>query len=38
VDLKKYEVPVEKLRWYCDPAQFEFDGTDSVASLQEFIG
>ncbi|MFW6103324.1 MAG: Lon-like protease helical domain-containing protein, partial [Chloroflexota bacterium] len=34
----RYEVPVAQLRWRCDPARFEFDGTDSIAALQEFIG
>jgi predicted ATP-dependent protease len=38
VNPARFEVPADKLRWRCDPAQFEFDGTDSIASLQEFIG
>ena len=24
MDMKKFEVPVEKLRWQCDPAIFDF--------------
>ena len=38
MDLKKYEVPVEKLRIECDPAMFDFECTKDLAPLQEFIG
>lgn len=38
VDRTRYEVPVEQLRWHCDPALFQFRCTDEVAPLQEFIG
>lgn len=37
-DLTRYEVPAEKLRWECDPGQFEFDCTEDLAPLHEFIG
>ncbi len=36
--MQKYEVPVEKLRWQCDPGQFKFDCTKDVSPLREFIG
>ncbi len=38
MDTKKAEVPVEKLRWQCDPAVFDFECTKELASLREFIG
>jgi predicted ATP-dependent protease len=38
MDLKKYEVPVEKLRWECDPRLFDFECTGDLAPLREFIG
>jgi len=38
MDMKKFEVPVEKLRWQCDPAIFDFDCTKEIAPLREFIG
>mgnify|MGYP001765938736 CR=1 FL=1 len=38
MDLKRYEVPVEKLRWDCDPKIFEFECTKDLAPLGEFIG
>lgn len=37
-DLAKFEVPVDKLRWRCDPAVFDFDCTKDIAALREFIG
>jgi len=36
--LIKYEVPVEKLSWKCDPALLKFKSTKELASLGEFIG
>jgi predicted ATP-dependent protease len=36
--IKKYEVPVEKLRWECDPKLFDFECTKDLAPLREFIG
>ena len=36
--LKKFEVPVDKLRRQCDPAIFDFDCTKEIAPLREFIG
>jgi predicted ATP-dependent protease len=38
MELKKYEVPVEKLRWECDPKLFDFECTENLAPLREFIG
>src|SRR4030067_2199880 len=38
VNLKKYETPVEKLRWECDPKLFDFECTKDLAPLREFIG
>ncbi len=38
MDVSKYEVPVDKLRWQCDPAIFDFDGTQDIEPLREFIG
>ena len=35
---KKYEVPVDKLRWECDPKMFDFKCTKDLAPLQEFVG
>jgi len=35
---KKYEVPVDKLRWKCDPKVFDFECTKDLAPLQEFVG
>ena len=34
----RHEVPPEQLRWYCDPAQFDFECTKDLAPLHEFIG
>ncbi len=33
-----YEVPVDKLRWQCDPALFKFECTGDLPRLTEFIG
>lgn len=38
MEIKKYEVPVDKLRWECDPKLFEFECTKDLAPLREFIG
>jgi len=38
MDTKKAELPVEKLRWQCDPAVFDFECTKELAPLREFIG
>jgi predicted ATP-dependent protease len=38
MELKKYEVPVDKLRWECDPKMFDFKCTSDLAPLREFIG
>jgi predicted ATP-dependent protease len=36
--LRKYEVPVDKLRWECDPKIFDFECTKDLAPLREFVG
>ena len=38
MNISKYEVPVKKLRWQCDPAIFDFDCTQDIEPLREFIG
>ena len=38
MDITRYEVPPEKLRWRCDPAIFDFDCTRELAPIGEFIG
>jgi lon-related putative ATP-dependent protease len=38
IDLKKYAIPVEKLRWTCQPEIFKFDCTTDIEPLKEFIG
>ena len=35
---EQFKVPVEKLRWECDPKMFEFTCTKDLAPLREFIG
>ena len=35
---KSYEVPVDKLRWRCDPNLFKFECTKDLSPLREFIG
>ena len=38
MDITKYEVPLDKLRWQCDPSIFEFNHTKNLAPLHEFVG
>jgi predicted ATP-dependent protease len=38
MEIEKYEVPVDKLRWECDPKLFTFECTKDLAPLREFIG
>jgi hypothetical protein len=38
VDIKKYAVPVENLRWICPQELFKFDCTTDIEPLKEFIG
>ena len=38
MELKRYEVPVDKLRWECNPKIFDFECTKELAPLGEFIG
>jgi hypothetical protein len=37
-EVDKYRVPVEQLRWQCDPADFRFQCTDELVPLEDFIG
>ncbi len=36
--MEAYRVPVEKLRWICNPDQFDFEHTQHLVPLQDFIG
>lgn len=38
VDLSKYRLRPEDLRWTCDPAVFPFECTDEVEELKGFVG
>jgi predicted ATP-dependent protease len=38
MEIRKYEVSVDKLRWECDPKMFAFECTKDLAPLREFIG
>ncbi|MEW5950038.1 MAG: ATP-binding protein [Thermodesulfobacteriota bacterium] len=38
IDLKKYAVSAEKLRWVCPPEIFKFECTTDIEPLREFIG
>jgi len=38
IDLKKYAIPLEKLRWICPPEIFNFECTTDIKPLKEFIG
>ncbi|MFQ5933946.1 MAG: Lon-like protease helical domain-containing protein, partial [Dehalococcoidia bacterium] len=38
VNADKYKVPVDKLRWRCDPESYKFECTDEIKPLEEFIG
>ena len=38
VDNSRFEVAADHLRWHCDPSQFDFDCTEDLAPLHEFIG
>ncbi len=38
METKKYEVPVDKLCWKCDPRMFNFKCTKDLAPLREFVG
>ena len=38
MDITRYEVPVDKLRWQCDPKIFDFNHTRNLAPLREFVG
>ncbi|MBI2836547.1 MAG: AAA family ATPase [Chloroflexi bacterium] len=36
--LEQFEVPMDKLRWECDPRLFDFECTKDLAPLRDFIG
>ena len=38
MDNSKFQVPVDKLRWRCDPESYKFQCTDELVPLEEFIG
>lgn len=38
MELRQYQVPVERLQWQCDPNIFHFECTKEIAPLREFIG
>jgi lon-related putative ATP-dependent protease len=38
IDLNKYTVPLEKLRWICPEGIFQFECTTDIEPLKEFIG
>ncbi len=38
MNIAKYEIPADKLRWQCDPSFFDFECTSDLAPLREFIG
>lgn len=38
LDVAKYKIPAEKLRWHCDPSQFKFRCTEDLVPLGEFVG
>ncbi|MBM2825686.1 MAG: peptidase lon-like protein [Dehalococcoidales bacterium] len=38
MDITRYRVPTDKLRWQCDPSLFDFDCTSELTPLGEFIG
>jgi predicted ATP-dependent protease len=38
VDITKYTVPLDKLRWNCPPEWFKFKCTSDIEPLKEFIG
>ncbi len=37
-DIAKYKVPVDRLRWFCDPNRFSFSTTTDLIPLEDFIG
>ncbi|MHB8771792.1 MAG: Lon protease family protein [Syntrophales bacterium] len=38
MDMRKFAVPVEKLRWQCDAGLFQFECTKDLPVLDEFVG
>lgn len=38
MNISEHEIPVERLRWHCDPAVFDFECTRDLAPLRDFIG
>lgn len=38
VDVSQWRVPIDQLRWQCDPNQLNFTYTEELVPLKEFIG
>jgi len=38
MNIDSRKVPIEKLRWICDPKQFNFETTENIPPLKDFIG
>lgn len=38
MNISDYEVSAHKLRWQCDPAVFDFESTERLTPLKEFVG
>ena len=38
MDFNSRKVPIDKLRWVCDPNKFDFQSTETVPPLSGFIG
>ena len=38
MDFNSRKVPIDKLRWVCDPNKFDFQSTENVPPLSGFIG
>ena len=38
MDISQFKVPVENLKWQCDPKIFGFKCTKDIAPLKEFVG
>ncbi|MDX9822943.1 MAG: AAA family ATPase [Syntrophales bacterium] len=38
MELRRFAVPAEKLRWQCDAGQFQFECTKDLPVLDEFVG
>ncbi len=38
VDISKYELPADQLKWFCDPNSLPFECTAEITPLKEFVG